>query len=269
MTGQDFARQTGGHPRVALVCGALSDIGRATARRFAREGMAVALCDPPRRPLDGVLAEVRETGGQGLVVEADMTDEPEVRAAVLQAIGWRGHIDVLVNCAGIDEGGPWEETGLAEWDGQLRANLTSVFLCCRAVTPYMRARGYGKIVNVASSAGRYRSSYVHSGATVGAGVPYASAHGGVLALTRELAFEVAAAGIYVNAVVPGLILTTQAKREWSRLSEQVRKDILAETALGRLGEPDEVAGVISFLASDASSYVTGTAVDVNGGWWMS
>ena len=269
MTARDLARRTGGSPRVALVCGALSDIGRATAKRFAREGMAVALCDPSRNFLDGLLAEVHETGGRGLVVEADMTNEPEVRAAILQAVGWHGRIDVLVNCAGIDEGRPWEETDLAEWDGHLRANLTNVFLCCRAVTPHMGARGYGKIVNVASSAGRYRSSYVRSGATVGAGVPYASAHGGVLALTRELAFEVAAAGIYVNAVVPGLILTTQAKREWSRLSEQVRRDILAETALGRLGEADEVAAVISFLASDASSYVTGTAVDVNGGWWMS
>jgi 3-oxoacyl-[acyl-carrier protein] reductase len=90
-----------------------------------------------------------------------------------------------------------------------------------------------------------------------------------LALTRELAFEVAAAGIRVNAVVPGLISTAQTQQVWPRLPEQARRDILEETALGRLGEPEEVAAVISFLASDASSYVTGTAVDVNGGWWMS
>ena len=269
MTGQQLPGRVDGHPRVALITGAATDIGRATARRLAREGLAVVLCGTPWRLLDELSAEIRGAGGRGLVVEADVNKETEVQTAVLRAVGWQGYIDVLVNCAGIEECRSWEETDLSEWEGHLRANLTSVFLCCRAVTPHMRMRRYGKIVNVASSAGRYRSSYFRHGAAVRAGVPYASAQGGVLALTRELAFEVAGDGIYVNAVVSGLISTMQMAGEWSRLPEHVRKDILAETALGRLGEPDEVAGAIGFLASDASSYVTGTSLDVNGGWWMS
>jgi len=91
----------------------------------------------------------------------------------------------------------------------------------------------------------------------------------VLALTRELAFELAAAGVYVNAVVPGLIETKEAKRNWEKLSEKTKSYVLAESALGRAGSPDEVAAVICFLASERSSYITGTAIDVNGGWWMS
>jgi 3-oxoacyl-[acyl-carrier protein] reductase len=258
-----------GPSRVAFISGSGSDIGRAAARRLARDGLAVVLCDTPLRLVDQVLAEVRDAGGRGLAAEADVTEEAAVRDAVLEAVTWQGRIDVLVNSAGIEDCRPWEATDLEEWERQIRANLTSAFLCCRTVTPHMRARRYGKIVNVASSAGRYRSSYIRHGATVRTGVPYASAHGGVLALTRELAFEVAADGINVNAVVPGLISTARMAREWSRLPESVRADTLAETALGRVGEPDEVAAVISFLASDASSYVTGTAIDVNGGWWMS
>lgn len=268
-----MARSHGGQrseqPRVALLSGAASDIGRATAERLAQEGLAVVLCDDGRRPLDQVLTKVRDLGGRGLAVGADVTDEIEVHAAVGRAVEWGGGIDVLVNCVGIDVGRPWKKAGGNEWEGHLCANLTGVFLWCRAVTPYMRMRRYGKIVNVASSAGRYRSSYFHHSTVRGGRVPYASAEGGILALTRELAFEVAPDGIYVNAVVPGLIATAQLAHEWSMLPEEDRRDILAETALGRLGSPAEVAAVISFLASDASSYVTGTALDVNGGWWMS
>lgn len=269
MTIREPTRPNRKHSRVALICGAAGGIGLATARRFAHDGLAVVLCDAAGGRLDEELAEVRGTGGQGRAVRADLTSEAEVRAAVLQAIDSHGQIDVLVNCASIDDARPWEETSVADWDAHLRADLTSVFLSCRAVTPNMRTRRQGKIVNIASSAGRYRSSYTRYSAAVAAGVPYASAHGGILALTRQLALEVADAGIHVNAVVPGLILTPRMKDEWSRLPEQVRADILAETALGRLGEPDEVAAVVSFLASDASSYITGAAFDVNGGWWMS
>jgi NAD(P)-dependent dehydrogenase (short-subunit alcohol dehydrogenase family) len=269
MTVRASTGPNGDRPRVALICGAASGIGRAAARRFAREGLAVVLCDADAGPLHEALAELRDAGGLGDAVQADLAIETQVRAAVHTAVDSYGRLDVLVNAAGIDGARPWEETDFADWDAHLRANLTSVFLCCRAVTPHMRPRRYGKIVNVASSAGRYRSSYTRYGATVAAGVPYASSHGGILALTRQLAFELADAGIYVNAVVPGFILTPRLKDEWSRLPEQVRDDILAETALGRLGDPEEVAAVINFLASDASSYVTGAALDVNGGWWMS
>jgi len=262
----------GGHeaqPRIVFINGAAGDIGRAAATRLASEGSAVVLCDGPEAALDELAAQLRSAGGQALATTADLTRQTDVRDAVLQALRWQARIDVLVNCRGVEDCRPWEETDLGEWERHVRANLTSVFLFCHEVTPHMRARRHGKIVNVASSAGRYRSSYFRYDAAVQTGVPFASSHGGVLALTRELAFVVAADGICVNAVVPGLISTERMKREWTRLPERVRNDILMETSLGRLGEPDEVAAVIGFLASDASSYVTGTAIDVNGGWWMS
>lgn len=265
----DSRQRESAEARVAFINGAGGDLGRAGARRLAREGVAVVLCDTRERVLNDVAAEIRDAGGQALTVTADATRDADVRAAVGEAAKWHERIDVLVNCMSVEDYCPWDETSLDEWERHLKENLTSVFLSCREVTPHMKARRSGKIVNVASSAGRYRSSYFRYDATFQAGVPYASSHGGVLALTRELAFELAGAGICVNAVVPGLILTERMKHEWSRLPEQVQKDILTETALGRLGKPEEVAAVISFLSSAASSSVTATAIDVNGGWWMS
>ena len=156
-----------------------------------------------------------------------------------------------------------------EWESVVRTNVDGAFYFTRSVAPIMRAQEYGKIVNVTFSAGRYRSSYFRTGSSFQAGSARASGQGGVLALTRELAFELAPDGIYVNAVVLGLIGTARVRREWESLSETERGYILAETALGRLGTPDEAAAVICFLASQRSSYVTGTGIDVNGGWWMS
>jgi len=133
----------------------------------------------------------------------------------------------------------------------------------------MRRRGRGRIVNIAASAGRYRSAYARPEGVTGTGAPSAATGGGVLALTRELSLELGPHGVTVNAVVPGWILTERSTREWERMSEGARRDILAEISLGRPGRPAEVAGAVLFLASDASSYVSGAIIDVNGGWWMS
>ena len=143
------------------------------------------------------------------------------------------------------------------------------FEWCRTVSPHMAERRYGKIVNLAWSAGRYRSSYFPTGSSFRSGAAYASGQGGILAFTRELAFELAADGVHVNAVVPGLIETREGKRDWESLSETAKSYILLESAVGRMGTPDEVAAVICFLSSERSSYITGTSIDVNGGWWMS
>jgi NAD(P)-dependent dehydrogenase (short-subunit alcohol dehydrogenase family) len=188
-------------------------------------------------------ATERRFAKEGATLVLDETDD--IAATVDKALMHHGRIDILVN--------PGER----------------VFDWCRTVGPHMAERRYGKIVNLAWSAGRYRSAWFPTGSSFRSGAAYAAGQGGILAFTRELAFELGPKGVHVNAVVPGLIETREGKREWEQLSETERTYTLLESAVGRLGTPDEVAGVICFLASDRSSYVTGTSIDVNGGWWMS
>lgn len=232
--------------RVAIITDAHDDIGIATARRFLKEG--------------ATLVPVETTGDESV----------DIKGTVNNALATHGRVDILVNtAAGLDHGRSWGDTDRVEWERQAAAGPARVFEWCRAVTPHMAERRFGRIVNLAWSAGRYRSSYFPTGSSFRSGAAYASGQGGVLALTRELAFELGPDGIRVNAVVPGLIATREGKREWERLPETSKSYILLESAVGRMGTPDEVAAVICFLASERSSYVTGTSIDVNGGWWMS
>jgi len=254
--------------RVAVVAGVAGAIGAAVARRFVAEGARVVLGDAEEDALTRIHEDLRRTAEAVHGLHVDFTSESQVSALIEYALARCGRIDVLVNAMGMADGPPWDEPGAVAWERRVR-NLTGCLLCCQAVAPHMRARGRGRIVNVAASAGRYRSSYFPLEHVTGTGVPYAATSGGVLALTRELALELGPHGVTVNAVVPGWILTPRSEREWERLPERVRRDVLAEISLGRPGRPEEVAGAVLFLASDASSYVSGTAIDVNGGWWMS
>jgi 3-oxoacyl-[acyl-carrier protein] reductase len=254
--------------RVAVVAGAAGAVGTAVARRFALEGARVVLADEDPGALARICQDLPRAAERVDGLPVDLTSESQVRALVDQARARFGQIDILVNAMGMAEESPWDEPGPAAWERRLR-QLTTCARCCQAVAPEMRARGRGRIVNVAASAGRYRSAYFRPEGATGTGAPSAATGGGVLALTRELALELGPHGVTVNAVVPGWILTDRSGREWQRMPERVRRDILAEISLGRLGRPSEVAGAVLFLASDASSYVSGCAIDVNGGWWMS
>jgi NAD(P)-dependent dehydrogenase (short-subunit alcohol dehydrogenase family) len=254
--------------RVAVVTGATGVVGAAVAQRFAEEGAQLVLVDDD----EAALARVRETlprppeSVDGLA--ADLSSESGVTPLVTHALARFGRIDILVNAMGMAEEPPWDEPGPAAWERRLRS-LTACALCCETIAPEMRRRGRGRIVNIAASAGRYRSAYARPEGVTGTGAPSAATGGGVLALTRELSLELGPHGVTVNAVVPGWILTERSTREWERMSEGARRDILAEISLGRPGRPAEVAGAVLFLASDASSYVSGAIIDVNGGWWMS
>ena len=254
--------------RVAVVTGATGVVGAAVAQRFAEEGARLVLVDDD----EAALARVRETlprppeSVDGLA--ADLSSESGVTPLVTHALARFGRIDILVNAIGMAEEPPWDEPGPAAWERRLRS-LTACALCCETIAPEMRRRGRGRIVNIAASAGRYRSAYARPEGVTGTGAPSAATGGGVLALTRELSLELGPHGVTVNAVVPGWILTERSTREWERMSEGARRDILAEISLGRPGRPAEVAGAVLFLASDASSYVSGAIIDVNGGWWMS
>lgn len=245
--------------RVAVVTGAGSVIGAAVARRFAAEGARLVLLDADERALDRARAAI----GDGAALECravDLASAADVESAIGHAVATFGQVDALVNAAGADAW-PWSE---APDD-----SLAACMLACRAVAPEMCRRGRGRIVNVAPSAGRYRSGWFRPDGVAVSGVAAAVAGGGVLALTRELALELGPRGVTVNAVVLGWIAPDDAADPMAALPERARRDVLAEISLGRPGRPAEVAGVVLFLASDAGSYVSGAAIDVNGGWWMS
>jgi len=168
--------------------------------------------------------------------------------------GW-GRIDVLVNNAGFDRGATLLKVKEEDWDAVLGVHLKGTFNCIRAVAPHMIRKGYGKIVNLSSVWGK-------SGAI--AEVAYSSAKAGIIGLTKSVARELARHQVNVNVVLPGLILTPTI----ARMAEKYRTMIIEQTPLRRMGEPDEVANVVAFLASDEASYMTGAAVEVSGGWNM-
>jgi NAD(P)-dependent dehydrogenase (short-subunit alcohol dehydrogenase family) len=253
--------------RVAILTGAAQGIGWASAQRFAAEGARLVLVDINGEKLRAGVAALRAEGADVTSVVADVSSSADVTAVVASAVAAHGAIDILVNNAGgSGSANAFEIETITEgiWDASLALNLTSTFLFCRAVIPHMRERRYGRIVNVSSGLAR---GHGRPTPTAGAVLPYATAKAGVLGLTINLAKMVAASGITVNAVVPGFVLTEPGARvrDWfDRLPPQGQAALLARTAMGRAGEADEIASAILFLASEEASFISGTAVDVNG-----
>jgi NAD(P)-dependent dehydrogenase (short-subunit alcohol dehydrogenase family) len=231
--------------RVTVVTGGAGGIGLATARRARALGAHVAVLDLAAPP-----------DGEGFLgVECDVADEQSVAAAFATVAERLGPVRVLVNNAGIaPRWRPAAELGAADWDRVLRINVIGAANCARAALPQLRAGGGGTIVNVASLAGRFRS--------LSSDAAYAASKGALIAFTRQLAFEVVRDGIRVNCVCPGGVATAILDRNFDAEQKQRTE---AAIPLGRLAEPEEVAAVICFLAADASSYMVGAAVDVNGG----
>jgi 2-hydroxycyclohexanecarboxyl-CoA dehydrogenase len=236
------------------VTGGASGIGAATCRRLAAEGARVAVAD---LNLDGARAVAGEIDGAGFELDVRLTDS--VRAAVEAAEGELGPIDILVNNAGYDEWNWFTATDEALWQRVLAVNLVGVIACTHAVLPGMQERRRGRIVNVSSEAGRVGSS----GSAV-----YSAAKGGVLGFTKAIAIENGRYGITVNAVAPGPIetpLLMAAPEQLGDIGRRIVDTMIGSTNLRRLGQPDEVAAAIAFLASDDASYVTGQSLGVSGG----
>ena len=238
--------------RRALVTGAASGIGHAVLERLKREGVGAFGADIHAAP--------------GLLV-ADLTDPDELE----KLAGRVGAIDFLVNVAGgpaaptrsqtlppLPSGSlKLEDVDEAQWHRVIAANLTSAFLACREFVPRMKARGFGRIVNFASIAARRGSDRV--------GVHYAAAKGGIIGLTKTLALELGPHNITVNAIAPGFIKTPRiAEANWGDATEA----FIQSLPLRRAGKPDDIAGVVAILCSDAGGYVSGATIDVNGGWYF-
>jgi 2-hydroxycyclohexanecarboxyl-CoA dehydrogenase len=242
--------------RVALVTGGASGIGAATCRRLAAEGARVAVTDVNA---DGARELASELDGAGLELDVRSTDS--VRAALEAAESDLGPLAVLVNNAGYDEFGWFGQTAEDLWDRVLAVNLRGVLAVTHAALPGMQERGYGRIVNVSSEAGRAGSA---------GSATYSAAKAGVIGFTKALAQENARFGITVNAVAPGPIETPllMGAKEFGEIGDRIIEGMVSKTVMRRLGTADEVAAAITFLASDDASYVTGQTLGVSGGLAM-
>jgi NAD(P)-dependent dehydrogenase (short-subunit alcohol dehydrogenase family) len=239
--------------RTAVITGGAGGIGRATAVRLASEGANVVVVDMNKEAVDAVAAEVG-----GLAVVADVTDADDVARMFATAYDAYGSIDVAFNNAGISP--PDDDSilvnGIEAWDRVQRVNLTSVYLCCKEVIPYMQRQGKGSIVNTAS--------FVATMAAATSQISYTASKGGVLAMSRELGVQFAREGIRVNALSPGPVNTPLLQELFAKDPERAARR-LVHIPFGRFGEASEIAAAVAFLASDDASFITASNFLVDGG----
>lgn len=247
--------------KVAIVTGGGQGIGKAISLGLAQAGAAVVIADIDPAAAEDVAAQINSSGQRSIGVPVDATDKGQITKMVEQTIEAFGHIDVLVNNAGGASGptfniGRVTKISERDWDDTIKINLTSVFLCTRAVAKLMLERKNGSIINMASITGQFPW----------AGLPaYSAAKAAVISLTQSLAMELAP-HVRVNALAPGLVETPRTSN--NRRPEQL-KELLSNVPLGRMGRPEEIADIAIYLASDVAAWITGTIVNCNGGQvWM-
>ncbi len=244
--------------KVAIITGARRGMGKADALAFAKNGAKVVVTDISQEECELVVDEIKKNGGEGLAVKCDVTDKKEIEEMVKKTVDKFGKVDILVNNAGICQFKPFLELTEEEWDRTLDINLKGYFLCAQTVAKEMVKQKSGTIVNIASvvmgQIGMGMAGLAH----------YSASKGGIAALTKTLALEFAPYNIRVNAIAPGAIDTPMAAS--TKADPKVLEATLAMIPLHRMGKAEEIANTVLFLTSDASSYVTGSIVVVDGGW---
>src|ERR1051325_7063319 len=244
--------------RIAIVTGGNGGIGLGMAEGLASAGDTVILTGRNDAKGAAPAKQIKDAGGRATFENVDVTDEKSCRALVDGAAGKHGKLNILVNNAGINIRKPPDQLNAAEWRSVIDTNLTSAFVCSHAAYPHMKKAGGGKIINIGSMMSIFAAGFAPA---------YASSKGGIVQFGRACATAWAKDNIQVNAVLPGWIdtdLTKNARREVAGLNERVP----GRTPAGRWGDPKDFAGIAVFLASPASDFVTGTAIPVDGGFWV-
>jgi 3-oxoacyl-[acyl-carrier protein] reductase len=241
--------------RVALVTGASQGIGRACAIRLAKDGATVAVAARNQEKLNELVSEITATGGKAAAFALDVSDEDQIKSAIKAAIARFGKIDILVNNAGITRDQLVMRMKRADWDAVLQTNLTSAYLCIQQVIGSMLRQRWGRIINISSVFGQMGQAGQAN---------YAASKAGLIGLTMAIAREVGSRNITCNAIAPGFIETAMT----AVLSDEFKQGALKQIPLGRVGTTDDIAGAVSFLASDDAAYITGHVLNVNGGMLM-
>jgi len=241
--------------KVALVTGAGRGIGRSIALSLAKEGAAVAVCDVQEETIKNVVQEIKEAGGQAAGFVVDVSDSQAVNNCVDKVLDSLKKIDILVNNAGITKDALLVRMKDEDWNAVIKVNLTGTYNFIRAAAKHMMRQRSGRIVNIASTVGLTGN--------VGQ-INYSASKAGVIGVTKTSARELATRGINVNAIAPGFIKTKMTEK----LPDEVKERIFKNVPMGRFGLPDEIAGVVLFLASPLSSYITGQVISVCGGMVM-
>jgi NAD(P)-dependent dehydrogenase (short-subunit alcohol dehydrogenase family) len=245
--------------RVAVVTGGGSGMGRAIGQRLAAQGHGVAVLDIDGDATEQVAKEIQADGGRAVGVAVDVSDRAAVEAAMDQTRAAFGPIGILVTSAGIEGFVSFLDIDVATWERMLAVNLTGTFHCIQTVVPDMVAAGWGRIVTISSSSAQSGTKRM---------AHYVASKGGVIALTKAVALDLASKGITVNTIPPGAIDTPMMRRPVESGAMASLDQVVARAPLGRLGTPDDIAGACAFLCSEEAGYITGQQINVNGAWYI-